>query len=170
MSKWQKMLIIVFCVGVLLCGLGSGIFFTEFSGLKFGGEQIIGPTDMRTDDFYVEFEPGEEAREIVGIYPRYEWDILTDNSVPDNTVHFCATYNAELIKPWAYWNEDNENIVFGYNWQGSDGTEIAYMMEAKDVVLQNLKEGKIVSFDTVELEEVTVLVNSRTRDKIKLHY
>ena len=44
------------------------------------------------------------------------------------------------------------------------------MMEAKDVVLQNLKEGKIVSVDTVDLEDVTVLVNAKSESDVRLMY
>ena len=44
------------------------------------------------------------------------------------------------------------------------------MMEAKDVVLRNLKEGKIISVDTIGLEKVIVLVNSENEDDVRLLY
>ena len=59
MSKWQKMLIIVFCAGMLLCGFGAGIFFTEFSALSYGGKQFLGEPDMRTENFDVKSEAGQ---------------------------------------------------------------------------------------------------------------
>ncbi len=43
-------------------------------------------------------------------------------------------------------------------------------MEAKDVVLRNLKEGKIISVDTIGLEKVIVLVNSENEDDVRLLY
>lgn len=62
MSRLHKRLIVVFCLGVLLCGVGAGVAFTEFSALTYGGRQILGDPDMRTENFDVEFEAGEEAR------------------------------------------------------------------------------------------------------------
>lgn len=176
MSKQQKIMIGVFCIGVLLCGLGAGAAFVEFSGLSYGGEQIIGSSDMRTDAFDVPFEPGEEATVVVGAYSRNGWELRADENVPENTVRFCPTYNAKRIQPSAYltdWTEAGEtrgHIVFDYHWNGGSGNELAYMMECKDVVLQNLKEGKLVSCDVLDLEELTILVNPKTFDKVKVFY
>ncbi len=163
MSKWQKILIIVFCAGMLLCGLGAGIFFTELSGLSYGGKQIIGETDIRTENFDVEFESGEGRQEVAS-YWRVS-NLQIDDSIPKNTVRFCVTYNARTITPFADWDKKNEQIFLSYYWHGTYD-EIAYIMEAKDVVLQNLKEGTIVSFDELDLEEVTILVNSETVENI----
>ena len=163
MSKWQKMLIIVFCAGMLLCGLGGGIALTEFGGLSYGGKQFIGETDMRTENFDVKFESGEGRQEI----PSY-WGLTNlqiDESIPKNTVRFCVTYNAKTVTPFADWNKDNEQIYLSYYWHGTHD-DIAYIMEAKDVVLQNLKEGRIVSFDELAIEEVTIVVNSETVENI----
>ena len=101
MSKWQKMLIIVFCAGVLLCGFGSGIAFTEFSGLSYDGKQILGETDMRTENFDVEFESGEGRQEVSSYRGRTNLQI--DDSITKNTVRFCVTYNAAFTTPSADW-------------------------------------------------------------------
>ncbi len=163
MSKWQKILIMVFCAGVLLCGFGCGIAFTEFGGLSYGGKQIIGETDIRTETFDVEFEVGESRQEVASY--RGLSNLQIDDSIPENTVRFCVTYNARTITPFADWDKKNEHIFLSYYWHGTYD-EIAYVMEAKDVVLQNLKEGKIVSLDELDLEEVTILVNSETVENI----
>ena len=57
MSRLHKISIIVFCLGVLLCGIGSGLIFTELDGLVYGGKHILGEPDMRTDESDVECEP-----------------------------------------------------------------------------------------------------------------
>ena len=167
MSRLHKRLIVVFCLGVLLCGVGAGVAFTEFSALTYGGRQILGDPDMRTENFDVEFEAGEEARKVWGVGAN---DIMlrVDDSVPRGTVRFCATYNAERIKPYAYWSEE-EGVVFSWYRKNHDD-EMALMMEAKDVVLRNLKEGKIISVDTIGLEKVIVLVNSENEDDVRLLY
>lgn len=166
MNKMQKILIAVFCLGVLLCGIGSGIAFTEFSGLSYGGRQILGEPDMRTENFDVEFKEGKTLKGIVGLR-RQQSSFQTDGSVPENTVRFCVTYNAEVVTmPYAYWDENSDQIMLSCYWHGPDD-EVAYMMEATDVFLHNLKEGKLVSFDVpYDIEEVTISVNPKTVESI----
>ena len=42
------------------------------------------------------------------------------------------------------------------------------MMQAKDLILQNIKDGKIVSLDVLDIEEVTVLVNPASAEDVEL--
>lgn len=167
MSRLHKRLILVFCLGVLLCGVGTGVAFTEFGALRYGGKQILGDPDMRTENFDVKFEVGGEERRVWCVRTN-DLNIRVDNSVPENTVRFCVTYNADRIEPYAYWSEE-EGVVFSWSLKRHED-EMALMMEAKDVVLQNLKEGKIVSVDTVYLEDVTVLVNAKSENDVRLMY
>ena len=179
MSRQCKISIVMFCVGVLLCGIGMGIAFTEFSGLAYGGTQILGGTDMKTANLDVEFEPEEEFWNIVGTklwHQRYygyyggvsDTDVRTDNSVPLNTVRFSVTYNAKRVEPFTSLDLDSATIGFGWYWNEDD--ELALMMEAKDQVLQNLKEGRLVSFDVVEIEQVEVFVNPQNAEDVKILY
>ena len=179
MSRQCKISIVMFCVGVLLCGIGMGIAFTEFSGLAYGGTQILGGTDMKTANLDVEFEPEEEVWNIVGTklwHQRYygyyggvsDTDVRTDNSVPLNTVRFSVTYNAKRVEPFTSLDLDSATIGFGWYWNEDD--ELALMREAKDQVLQNLKEGRLVSFDVVEIEQVEVFVNPQNAEDVKILY
>lgn len=168
MSKQHKILIGVFCIGVLLCGLGMGVTFTEFSRLSYGGRQVIGKTVIKTENIDVTYEPGEEKLEVVGWCRNWgQTDVITDDSVPENTVRFKVTYNAERVMPIAYWNEGNGRIVFNYQWNGWEDS-IGMLMESKDLVLQNLKAGKIVSLDVIEVEGVTVMVNPASYDDLRI--
>lgn len=172
MSRQHKITIVVFCIGILLCGIGAGIAFTEFSSLAYGGRQIIGEPEMVTRDFDVEFEPKEDSWDIVGINGVYQYggmDLQEDGSVPVNTVRFRVTYNTKRVEPFTSLNLDDARIYFGWSWVNSND-EMALTMEAKDVVLQNLKEGKLVSFDAVELEQVDVLVNPKSVDAVRIMY
>ena len=42
------------------------------------------------------------------------------------------------------------------------------MMQAKDLFLKNLKAGRLISFDTLGVEEVTVTVNPANKDDVRL--
>lgn len=50
------------------------------------------------------------------------------------------------------------------------GDDMALMMEAKDVLLSNLKEGRLVSCEAIEVEEVTVLVNPSNEKDVRIMY
>ena len=56
MSRLHKILLGVFCGGVLLCGIGTGIAFTEFSALEYGGVTYIGDEHMKTENLDVALE------------------------------------------------------------------------------------------------------------------
>ena len=170
MSKWQKILLGVFSVGVLLCGIGAGVIFTEFSSLAYGVIQILGEPDIRTENLDVEFEPGDEKYLITGWYQWRQDTVLTDEKVPENTVRFHVTYNSKRVIPRTYWDEENQEISLQYSWLGDDDEDMKLLMEAKDLFLKNIKEGRLVSFDTVGVEEVTVTVNPANVDDIRLIY
>lgn len=169
MSKWQKILLGVFSAGVLLCGIGAGVMFTEFSALSYGGRQLLGETDMQTENFDVKFEPGEERHFISGWYSWDQNDVLTDAEVPLNTVRFQVTYNKSRVTPRAYWNEEAREITLLCKWNGEDD-DMELLMQAKDLFLDSLKQGKLVSFDTMGMEEVTVTVNPANRKDVRLVY
>lgn len=165
MSRLHKRLIIIFCLGTLLCGVGAGVAFTEFSALTYGGRQLLGEPDFRTENFDVEFETGEEEQRVWCVGPCNP-EIRTDSAVPDNTVRFCVTYNADSVKPYTYWSKEEGIVLSWYRISYHD--ETALMMEAKDLILQNLKEGKIVSFGVPGLEDVVVLVNAKSEKEVRL--
>lgn len=92
MSRLHKVLLGVFCSGILLCGVGVGIAFGDFSSLAYGGEKTIGDTRMVTEDFDAEIEPGENPWSIYGYFGRGGVsELTTDEEVPENTVRFRVT-------------------------------------------------------------------------------
>ena len=163
MSRLHKISIIVFCLGVLLCGIGSGLIFTELDGLVYGGKYILGEPDMRTDEIDVEFEPEEDRLNIFGVIGSY------NRRSPRNTARFSVTYNAKRVEPFAQWEEEEGRIDFGWYWKDS-GDDMEMMMEAKNVILSNLKEGRLVSCEAIEVEEVTVLVNPSNEKDVRIMY
>lgn len=167
MKRMHKILLAVFCAGVLLTGIGAGVLFTEFSALAYGGKELLGNTKMRTEDFDVEFEPGVERIGIAGWYGWEQDEVLTDIRVPENTVRFCVTYNEEQVVPKPIWEKEDDQVLFLKRWVSKED-DMELMMEAKDIFLKNLKAGRLVSFDILGIEEVTVTVNPANRDDVYL--
>ena len=42
MTRLHKITIGIFCGGILLSGIGAGVAFGEFSGLAYGGAEVVG--------------------------------------------------------------------------------------------------------------------------------
>lgn len=172
MSRLHKISIVVFCVGVLLCGIGAGMMFVEFDGFDYGGKYVLGEPDLRTEQIDVAFEPKEEALSVWGVagsYNRLPPKVETDSSIPKDTVRFQVTYNAKCVVPFARWQEDEDRIDINWYWKDT-GDDLALMMEAKDVVLRNLKEGRLVSCDVLQVEEVVVSVNPANEENVRIGY
>lgn len=166
MSKFQKILLGAFCVGVLLCGMGAGITFTEFSSLAYGGEKILGGGKLTTKEIDVEFEPGENSYSVFGYYDNGYSEILTDEAVPENTIRFEVSYNAARVEPHPY--VDKESAVVALDWYWKDVNEMELLMEAKDQVLAELKEGKISFYDVEGVKEVRILVNPVNEEDVRM--
>ncbi len=150
MRNRNKWLLGVFAAGLLLTGVGAGITFAEWSGLTYGGvyTAAIGESENVTITQKVELAAGQPL--MVNNLPE-EREILVDKSLPAGTLTFDLTYDAEAEKPELYyhsaeWNEeqkDPDNLILSCYYAGS---ELRWIMGGKDVVLQNLREGKLIEY------------------------
>lgn len=150
MRNRNKWLLGVFAAGLLLTGVGAGIAFAEWSGLAYGGVYTadIGETENVTITQKVELADGQPL--MVNNLPE-EREILVDKSLPAGTIAFDLIYDAEAKSPElhyfpAKWNEeqkDPDNLILSCYYTGS---ELRWLMAGKDVVLQNLREGKLVEY------------------------
>lgn len=166
MSKFQKILLGAFCGGVLLCGLGAGIAFTEFTALEYDGEKILGAEQMVTDVVDVSFTPGETPYDIYSYYYSEYPEIVVDDTVPEGTVRFDVTYNAARVEPHPH--VDEENCMISLDWYWEDVSEMELLMEAKEQILAELKEGKISAYDVEGVKEVRIRVNPVNEEEVRL--
>lgn len=168
MNKLHKIFLGVFCCGVLLCGIGAGVAFVEFSQFTYGGVQTVGELDLKTADVDVEFEPEEEGKTSILNCGDLVDEIQMDRNVPEGTVRFSVTYNAARVEPEFYWEREDHTVVFYRIWRGGD--DVAALMAAKDLVLTGLRERKIYSFETVDFQELRVKVNPANIDDVRLGF
>lgn len=110
MRRIQKILAGVFFGGVLLCGIGAGVAFVEFSSFEYGGEKLIGSDVLVTEAFDFAFEPGK-GKIITG---KSRWGSvkssrITENTfVPEGTIRYVVTYNKEMARPYLAYEEYQE--------------------------------------------------------------
>lgn len=174
MRRLQKVLLGALGGGVLLCGIGTGVAITEFSSLSYAGERTVGETDMETATLEAEIDPEAGTWALSENLPwGGETEFAADESVPENTVRFQVVYNAKRITPKvqaAVYTEEyvDENgdyqekewpvlELYGI-WEEQD--EVKLFMEVKDIFLEELKEGKISSYqEPAYVEQVKVFYN-----------
>lgn len=92
----RKALGIAFISGVLLCGLGGGVAFGQYSKLEYAGERKIGEENLVTETFESQIEG--DGKIYVDAYAAWEGRRLeTDESIPLNKIVFDVTYNSDKV-------------------------------------------------------------------------
>ena len=72
MRNSQKILIGIFCLGIVLAGAGTGMAFLEFSTFTYAGEKEAGEMDRKTLTLDYAFEAAAEEPLTIGRnYGRY---------------------------------------------------------------------------------------------------
>ena len=194
----RKILGIVFILGVLLCGLGGGVSFAQYSKLEYAGERCIGEEKLVTET--VESVIEEDGKIYVDAYaPLENISLETDDSIPLNKILFDVTYNSERvsmgIKKSPYESEDISYVevvneygdVIEYreyddNNNDSDKGEVFHVgryvryddlkdfFKVKDMFLADLKNGKVGSYSVVFIQNITVRVNPANADRVDIYY
>lgn len=194
----RKILGIAFILGVLLCGLGGGVSFAQYSKLEYAGERSIGEEKLVTETVEAVIE--EDGKIYVDAYaPLENISLETDDSIPVNKILFDVTYNSERvsmgIKKSPYESEDISYVevvneygdVIEYreyddNNNDSDKGEVFHVgrygryddlkdfFEVKDMFLADLKNGKVGSYSVVFIQNITVRVNPANADRVDIYY
>lgn len=106
-STMIKAAAIVFCAGVLLTGIGTGVAIAEYTSLEYTGEHILGEEKMKTEDldFAVERKEGKKIR----IWRNYRVNgVHYREDIPMDTIRYTVTYNPELVSFWINYEEFEE--------------------------------------------------------------
>lgn len=165
MRKIQKVMIGIFCAGVFLTGLGSGLTVSEASSFTYMGQKKAGPVDIKTETFECTFEPKEDGRFMVRRYYGGQTSsdgLLPDAKLPENTIRFEVTYNSAVVRPYLEYEED-EYAVIRTRYVSDD---FGIFMECKDQVLQELKDKKISSYRVLDIEEIKIFVNPSSMEEV----
>lgn len=169
----RRTLGLIFLAGVLVCGFGCGIAFAQFSSFEYAGERVVGMenTEQKTIVKNIDSE-GEII--LNGIFWKNMPEIVEDDSVALDEIAFDITYDPELIDPqvgidqYSYevaddYADNSDTVTAGcyenFYIYGYRGDDVKYFFEIKDVLLEDLKDKKIGSYEVREIAEVTVRIN-----------
>lgn len=172
MRNIQKAMLAVFCTGVFLTGIGTGIAFSEFSSFDYSGEKAVGDVKLVTETLdYTNHASAENPLRILDGYYYFNRNahnamrLIEDETVPENTVRFQVTYNENAVSPYLLssdsefdFNEAEDSPYVGIRFDYlQDDLEV--FMSCKDQILKDLKERRIGSYRTVTVEKLTVSIN-----------
>lgn len=161
---------IVFVIGILAGGIGTGIAFGEYSSLEYAGRVTLGEMATETMDFV--YTPVEGKKLMLaycegGDYARATL-VEQDRTVPQDVIRYEVTYNRQAVAPYLYYAQadasgnadaaaDQAGVL--YLRRRYIGNEFELFMENKDEILAQLKEGKLSSYQMAGITQIRVLVN-----------
>jgi hypothetical protein len=172
MRNIHKALIAVFCSGIFITGIGTGIALSEFSSFAYSGKTTIGDVKMVTENLDYSFQLQEDQKlRIYGNYFFYSHSgnptkIIPDETVPENTVRFQITYNEQAVSPYLRDSEQESEDPFV-------GIEFAYLqndmelfLAGKEQLLDDIKNRRIGSYETVSVDRIRIFVNPASADLV----
>lgn len=192
----RKALGIAFVAGVLICGLGCGVAFAQYSKFEYVGVKYIG--DGKTESGTVESTLEADGKICVESYGVSEsMELVADTNVPADKIYFDVVYNPERISLGVekviptneiayivktvdengneitteeYYDENEEDadrtMYYIGRWKNHD--EVYDFFEIKDELLSDLKKKKIASYTDIIIESITVRVNPANADRVEL--
>ena len=173
MNKQRLYMLGLFCSGLLLLGIGAGMTFAEFAGLRYGGERLPESAQSKTQNFSVDIG----ARTGPVYFEEYYFadcsakDVLTMQtsatvSSGELSVHVAYDTCGPDVNVWLNEADDPQAscVYFGTrSWN-----DFAVMMRMKDAVLKDLKAGQLSSYIPIQVTEITVTVNPADAARIQL--
>ena len=185
----RKKLGIAFGIGILLCGLGCGIAFAQYSGFDYAGEKRIGDENLKTETVEKDID-SDGTIEIM--YPGYRCDVsvVADENVPIDKINFDVTYNTNEIDLRIskyndvyttytddYYDDDGNLIdgnevekkeikfVFGTH---KDDRDIDTMFKIMDELLKDIKNKKIGNYYVPGFESIVIRINPSNYDRVEI--
>ncbi|MBR3690316.1 MAG: hypothetical protein IKL97_04375 [Eggerthellaceae bacterium] len=157
-NKLNAVLLAGMLGGILVVGLGSGIAFAEYMSFEYDDSSLAANSTHETEEFTYEMAADERVYAPAG-------KTTIDKDIPVGTVMISVEYDP-------YTMEVERNFGTAY-----DATHIEVLcvnvvdgferfMQNKDILLQGLKDGKIVAIPGDYYFEVSVAVNPADQDRV----
>lgn len=161
--------------GILIAGLGAGVAVAEYMNFEYDDSLISEQSELSVDEFT--YEMAESERIVC------EASSLTyDESVPVGTVllktEYCpqhvevgyttadVTYfdDEARLQGWSYATELHVYPIYAVD-------QLELFMQHKDTVLEGLKEGRLVRYDSADYSfDVTLVANPADKQRVFLSY
>ena len=171
-NKW---ILSVLIVGLLLCGLGGGIMFVEFTGLNYGGEYIIQTDTPETKIMEVSLQEFPEgivhvSTSLVSMFPLKD-RIRIDEKMEEGLIRVETVFDPENVHPavelepiFGQENRDTKDAILWINYYSRETLSSFFLV--KDMILEDLKNSTLRSYRTVDVMDLTVTVGPKTAQRL----
>lgn len=169
----RKKIGISFVIGVLLCGLGCGIAFAQYSGFDYAGDRVIGEENMVSESVEQSIDKDSD----IHVYPAgryYKTKIVADATVPLDKIIFNVEYNSDIInlninKVEREKNEScDEKRTDFYLGDYTNSDELKELFMVKDELLNDLKNKKLGSYIVIDFKNIEARVNPENYDRVDI--
>lgn len=142
--SFRKVLIGIFMVGILCCGIGAGVMFQEYSSFEYMGEKKLGgnKTAEKTilENLYTNKDKVVNASFITINTEEENVKLKTSKAIPKDKVQIKVRYNSDNVKDIhidrnLYNNEDE--YMEGEEYESDDMDEIAEKTVREDIAKVN---------------------------------
>lgn len=164
MRKSTKILLGIFCVGILLTGVGVGVGCLEFSSLEYAGDYSMVEEASTEKTFELVVDPTEQEAIFLGNFPGEFAEITYSSDIPENTIRWTVTYNENICIPGlqveSYRFDGRTRKKASVIWESSrEDSDLALFMKMKDQILADLKQHKIGSYGVSDYTGISIVVS-----------
>lgn len=154
----------IFCAGVLMGGLGTGIAFAEFS--SFAYQPVATPQEAFQTETFIYRLPEEEDKKIR--IERYfggaACKMESREDVPKGQAEIAVTYNVQGCSvEFADYLDDEDNIRLRFYLDC--GGDFENFMKVKDYFLEGLRNREIRDYQIEYVKNVEVHVNPEDEER-----
>lgn len=162
MSRWYMVIAGLFLSGALLCGIGGGVCFAQYSQFEYAGDVVLpGSRDITKT---VEYELPKKLKDhTVYLDMNTYYHVVEDPTVPMGILSFTFRYVTDTDpKPEIQVTDTTPSLVL---WAEDDYAvhDERAAFKLKDQVLSDLKQHKIGSYQMDGTYGCEVRVNPKTK-------
>ncbi len=161
----------IFCLGVLLGGIGTGIALLEFSDFTY--QSVPAPEEdyvKETFDYRIMPEEGEMIR-LRNYFGGTICRMKEQEDIPVNSVEIAVVYNSKLCEVATEKGKDNENGEIWINLYLSHvSSEMEMFMRHKDEFLNGLKNRELRDYQEEYVRSVEYRINPADSERFRIIY
>ena len=173
--------IIIFCIGVLLLGIGAGVSFVEFSNFKFGGKIQAQANELEEKEFVLNWSDATQGEG--GKFHYLNWsdrkaEVICDKNLADEKIVFQIKYPKNDYEPIVRMlpkeDLDEELLSYGekvwvYEVRRTGASDMEKFMRVKNAVLKGLKEKTYYDYDEADDVQCRIYVSEKHYNDIIEH-
>ncbi len=173
--------ILIFCIGVLLLGIGVGVSFVEFSNFKFGGKIQVRANELDEKEIVLNWSDATEGEG--GKFHFLNWserkvEVICDKNLSDEKIVFQVKYPKNncvpIIRMLPKEDLDEDLLAYGekvwvYEVRRTGASDMEKFMRMKNTVLKGLKEKTYYDYDETDNIECRIYVSKKHYNDIMEH-